>query len=203
MRRICLYTALLSSMVMLAKAPNVNIIDSFYVAKDSILNVYTLSDAAGRLTKDSVGFGYCNQLGSRRTHVVTVDSTTSLVFQYRLLNAWSEPDTLVLNNTGSTIYTSPYWLSDGLTLYYASNDTTGRGGLDIYVTEYNTTTGQFTRPKNIGAPFNSAGNDYLYVLDETQGIGYWATDDTAGTDSVKVYKFESRGPVLWTPTLEH
>lgn len=199
MRRICLYTALLSSMVMLAKGPNVNIIDSFYVAKDSILNVYTLSDAAGQLTMDSIGFGYYNQLGSRCTRTMAVDSTTRLGFQYRLLNTWSEPDTLVLNNTGSTIYTSPYWLSDGLTLYYASNDTTGKGGLDIYMTVYNTTTRQFSRPKNIGAPFNSAGNDYLYVLDETQGVGYWATDDTAGTDSVRVYKFESQGPILWTP----
>jgi len=183
----------------LRRVTHVVLLDSFDIPKDSILSVYQLSDEAGRLTKDSCYFGYKNQFGNCWTYASKVDSLhTMLVRQYRLLNTWGDTDTLPARINQFTEQNSPYWLSDGVTLYFSANNPDGLGGLDIYVTRYNTGNETYTIPENIGIPFNSFGNDYLYVLDETKGVGYWATDQYSTPDSVRVYKFESKEPLLWT-----
>lgn len=183
----------------LRRISNVVILDSMELPKDSILKAYQLSDEAGILTKDSIYFGYKNQFGNRWTYATSLDSMhTILVRQYRLLNMWGDTDTLPRRINQFTEQNCPYWLSDGVTLYFSANNPDGLGGLDIYVTRYNTSTGTYTIPENIGCPFNSMGNDYLYVLDETKGVGYWATDQYSTPDSVRVYKFESTQPILWT-----
>ena len=76
----------------------------------------------------------------------------------------------------SNVQNYPYMLSDGVTLYFASKDTNGLGGYDIYVTRYNTHTNTYTTPENLGFPYNSSANDYLMVIDELQQVGYFATD---------------------------
>jgi len=183
----------------LRRVSKVTLLDSFDLPKDSILKVYQLSDEAGTLTKDNDRFGYKNQFGNRWTYASRVDSLhTLLVRQYRLLNTWGDTDTLPKRINQFSEQNSPYWLSDGITLYFSANNPDGLGGLDIYVTRYNTSNDTYTIPENIGMPFNSFGNDYLYVLDETKGVGYWATDQYSTPDSVRVYKFESTEPLLWT-----
>lgn len=74
-------------------------------------------------------------------------------------------------------------------MYFAAQDTNGLGGLDIYVSRYNTTTETYTTPENIGFPYNSTANEYLLVLDETRQIGYLATDRFAKQGHVHVYSF--------------
>jgi len=183
----------------LKRETQVVLLDSFNLPKDSILTVYQLSDEAGILTHDNGHFGYKNQFGNRWTYTTQTDSLhTILVRQYRLLNTWGDTDTLPQRVNMACRQESPFWLSDGITLYYASENPDGLGGLDIYVTRYNMDTETYTIPENIGMPFNSTGNDYLYVLDETKGVGYWATDQYSTPDSVRVYKFESKEPILWT-----
>jgi len=183
----------------LRRVTNVVLLDSFDLPKDSIMHVYQLSAEAGTLTKDSCWFGYKNQFGNQWTYATPVDSLrTLLVRQYRLLNTWGDTDTLPERVNQFTNQNTPYWLSDGVTLYFSANNPDGLGGLDIYVTRYNTSSETYTIPENIGMPFNSFGNDYLYVLDETKGVGYWATDQYSTPDSVRVYKFESKEPILWT-----
>ena len=63
------------------------------------------------------------------------------------------------------------------------------GGLDIFVSRYNTSTGKYLKPENIGMPFNSEGNDYLYVIDEANNLGWFATDRRQPADTVCVYVF--------------
>jgi len=183
----------------LKRENHVVLLDSFLLPKARVLEAYQLSDEAGKLTQDSIGFGYKNQFGNRWTYATAVDSLhTILVRQYRLLNIWGDTDTLPARINQFSEQNSPYWLSDGITLYFSANNPDGLGGLDIYVTRYNTSSETYTIPENIGMPFNSPGNDYLYVLDETKGVGYWATDQYSTPDSVRVYKFESKEPILWT-----
>jgi len=183
----------------LRRVTNVVVLDTIELPKERVLEAYQLSGEAGTLTQDSIYWGYKNQFGNQWTYAKFVDSLgTVLVRQYRLLNSWGETDTLPKRVNRFSEQNSPYWLSDGITLYFSANNLDGLGGLDIYVTRYNTSTETYTIPENIGMPFNTAGNDYLYVLDETKGIGYWASDWGIGKDSVRVYKFESSEPLLWT-----
>ena len=59
--------------------------------------------------------------------------------------------------------------------YYAS-DGEGLGGYDIFVTRYNTNTDTYLVPENVGMPFNSPYNDYMYVIDEYNNLGWFASD---------------------------
>lgn len=63
------------------------------------------------------------------------------------------------------------------------------GGFDIFVSRYNSATGKFLKPENIGMPFNSEANDYLYVIDEANNLGWFATDRRQPQDTVCIYVF--------------
>lgn len=178
-------------------------LDSVEVAKKDLLTVYDLSAEAGRLfRRDSLMYGYVNQLGGQRFFASGNDSVSYLFTQYHLLDTWSEAEQLPASVQIGARQNAPYMLADGVTLYFASDAEDGLGGMDIYVTRHNVNNDTYTRPENIGLPFNSTGNDYLYVLDETRGVGYWATDVHSAADSVRVYKFKSGEPLLWSAQSE-
>ncbi len=181
------------------RSTTVTFLDTMCVPRQALLHCYDISPEAGMLfRRDSVLFGYMNQLGRYRIFADGSDSASCLLAQYHLLDSWSTADTLPSIVNIGTRQNTPYLLSDGVTLYYASDLSDGLGGLDIYITRHNTATDTYTRPENIGLPFNSPGNDFLYVLDETRGVGYWATDFQCPADSVFVYKFQSGEPLLWS-----
>lgn len=167
------------------------------VAKADLLSAYALSEDNGILQLDSLGSTFTTQRGDRRYYSVrtteTLDSVTTsrtvLVSRQRLLQQWEEPDTLgsAINSGSTNCY--PFVLTDGATLYFASDREGGLGGLDIYMTRYNAALGQWLPAENIGMPFNSSADDYLYAADEPNGYAYFATDrHCQDTDSVEVYR---------------
>lgn len=84
---------------------------------------------------------------------------------------------------------APFMLEDGETLYFAAaRDSDGLGGYDIYMTRRDGE-GGFYEPSNIGMPYNSPGDDLLFVIDEPNNIGWWATDRFAGPDTVSLLVF--------------
>ena len=174
----------------LRRVEKLQVIDSIEVALDSMLQVCILSAEAGTLTWDSVGSTiYTNQRGDRQIKTTLADSTRILTTTHRLLDEWTQPDTLPHNINFTQDQRSPYILNDGVTLYFAANDSNGLGGLDIYVSRYNMATENFTTPENLGMPYNSPANEYLFVLDEMHQIGYLATDRFATEGRVHVYSF--------------
>lgn len=174
----------------LRRVERLQVIDSVEVSLDSMLQVCTLSAEAGTLTWDSVGsIIYTNQRGDRQLRTTLADSARILITTHRLLDAWTQPDTLPRNINFTQDQRSPYLLTDGVTLYFAANDSNGLGGLDIYVSRYNMATENFTTPENIGMPYNSPANEYLFILDETRHTGYLATDRFAAEGRVHIYSF--------------
>ena len=175
----------------------IEVLDTRRVHKADLLNAYSLSEDNGLLQLDSVGSSFTTQRGDRRYFSVrttqTKDSLTTsrtvLVCQQRLLEQWEAPDTLGTSvNSGST-NCYPFVLTDGATLYFASDREGGLGGLDIYMTRYNAALGQWMPAENIGLPYNSPADDYLYTCDEPNGYAFFATDrHCPGTDSVEVYR---------------
>lgn len=83
----------------------------------------------------------------------------------------------------------PFMLADGTTLYFAAKGEESIGGFDIFMTRYDETTKSFLKPENIGMPFNSAANDYLYIVDEYDGFGWFATDRNQPEGMVCIYSF--------------
>lgn len=176
----------------LRRVERLEIIDSVLVPLNSSLITHglSLSLEAGRLQYDSLGgIGFTNQRGDHRLWSQLVDSSQVLLSSHRLLDTWTTPDTLpaTINFTGCQ--KSPYLLNDGVTLYFAAQDSNGLGGLDIYISRYNTTTELYTAPENLGFPYNSPANEYMFILDENQGVGYLATDRFAPQGYVHIYSW--------------
>lgn len=174
----------------LRRVEKIQVIDSVEISLDSMLNICALSTEAGSLIMDTLqNLIYTNQRGDRKLWATKSDSTHVLVSSYRLLDEWTKPDTLPQNINFTQKQYAPYMLSDGITLYFAANDSNGLGGLDIYVSRYNMATENYTTPENIGMPYNSPANEYLFLLDETQQVGYLATDRFATKGRVHIYSF--------------
>jgi hypothetical protein len=172
----------------LRRVERVQIIDSVNVPLDSMLHVIQLSEEAGSLCLDTAGsIIYTNQRNERKLWSTFDEMGRILVSSQRLLDNWSTPDTLPDNINFTALQYSPYLLNDGMTLYFAAQDSNGIGNLDIYVSRYNTTTETYTTPENIGMPYNSPANEYMFVIDETKNIAYLATDRFAEKGRVHIY----------------
>ncbi|MGN1172981.1 MAG: hypothetical protein ACI4SO_04260, partial [Muribaculaceae bacterium] len=81
----------------------------------------------------------------------------------------------------------PYLLQDGITLYFASNGENSLGGYDIFISRRNGT--EYLTPQNVGMPYNSPYNDYMLAIDESTGVGWWATDRNKIPGMVTIYVF--------------
>ena len=101
--------------------------------------------------------------------------------------SWEKPHTLSsnLNEGGNANY--PYLMPDGITLYFANDGENSIGGYDIFITRKNDNS--YFQPQNIGMPYNSLYNDYMFVIDEVTGIGWWASDRNQIDGKVTIYTF--------------
>ena len=111
-----------------------------------------------------------------------------LYTQVRLLDEWAEKEEIESLNDEYNL-NFPFLMGDGTTLYFAADGEGSLGGYDIYVTRYDSEDNTYLRPSNIGMPFNSAANDYLYAIDEFNNLGWFVTDREQPADSVCVYVF--------------
>lgn len=186
-----------SDLRMLKGVEDVTVIDSFVVDKARFLNTYKISEESGKLfTYDEYfktnephpGTVYETELGNKLYYSDQGDKTLKIYSKNRLLNEWGPGKELPssINNSGNTNY--PYVLADGVTIYYA-NDGEGLGGYDIYVTRYNINTDTYMTPENVGMPFNSPYNDYMYVIDEYNNLGWFASDRFQPDGKVCIYVF--------------
>ena len=63
------------------------------------------------------------------------------------------------------------------------------GGYDIFVSRADGENGEFLAPENIGFPFNSPANDYLFAMDEYALLGWFVSDRRQPEGKVCVYTF--------------
>ena len=187
----------------LSNTERVVFIDSVVVDKVQLLSVLRLSTDAGRLVSTAslfrsdptrgiqLGMGtYINPLETAAISSLSAPGgTLRLQSAYRSANGWEKPRPLEGIDSTFAQADMPYLLSDGTTLYFAAEGPESVGGYDIFVTRYNPETRQYVRPANIGMPFNSPANDYLYLIDEGSGVGYFATDRRQPVGKVCLYTF--------------
>lgn len=118
------------------------------------------------------------------------DSTLAIFTAYSQDGGWSNPTPLPDNiNTAAASTAYPYVMPDGSVTYFASTGNGSIGGFDIFVTRYNSSTGTYYDAENIGMPFNSTANDYMYVIDEFNNLGWFASDRNQPSDKVCIYIF--------------
>jgi tetratricopeptide (TPR) repeat protein len=183
---------------MLKGTENVCVVDSFVVDKEGFLTTYKLSEESGKLfdynnffhaTGDHPGTVYETEIGNKIYYSEEgAKGTLDIFSKSKLLNDWSKGTSLPgsINEAGNANY--PYVMSDGITIYYAS-DGDGLGGYDIFVTRYNTNNDTYLVPENVGMPFNSPYNDYMYAIDEFNNLGWFASDRYQPAGKVCIYVF--------------
>ena len=174
-------------------------IDSVVVAKDDILSIIRLNPESGKLdTFDQFfrseghtdSYVYLNEMGNKCYFSdENANGQMQLYTLDKLGEEWNEPLALKGINEGISEANYPFMMTDGTTFYFAAKGKESIGGYDIFVTRSDSENGQFLRPENIGMPFNSEANDYLYVIDELSNIGYFVTDRRQPAGKVCVYIF--------------
>lgn len=113
---------------------------------------------------------------------------------YRVGESWSEPVSLgnVVNTAGNDAF--PFIHADN-SLYYASNGLSGgQGGLDLYYTipEGNS----WTKPVNLGTPFNTRGDDFGLIVDLNKINGYYSTNGNGGAGADEIFSFHTENGTL-------
>lgn len=185
---------------MLKGVEQVEVIDSLVVDKAQLLDYYKLSEESGRLYSyaryfdqpqdPSRGVVYETELGNKiYFSELQEDGRMSILKSTKQMNSWSHPTLLPDNINGSHNADYPFIMADGLTIYYAADGQGSLGGYDIFVTRYNTATDSYLTPENVGMPFNSPYNDYLFAVDEYNNIGWFASDRYQPEGKVCIYLF--------------
>lgn len=175
---------------MFKSVEKVAVIDSFVVAKSKFLEAYKISSTSGKIlwNEEANGTIFENEMGNKRILSEKKDSVMQLYTQVKLLDGWGDK-LLVESLKEDCNINFPFLMGDGTTLYYASDGDGSLGGYDIFVTRYDSEDNTYLRPSNIGMPFNSTANDYLYVVDELNNLGWFVTDRNQPADMVCVYVF--------------
>lgn len=179
------------------------ILDSILIPKADFLEAYDLSRESGSLTPFNVFFSssdplqtgtvYQSQIGNQIFYG-QYDPTNSLSRIYmaeKLGQGWSKGQMLSEEvNAPDADAAYPFMMPDGTTFYFASKSDRSMGGYDIFVTRYDGRDGTFLDPENVGMPFNSVYNDYMYAVDEMNNLGWFASDRCQRQDTVCVYVFQ-------------
>lgn len=184
---------------MLDRVQNIEIVDSTDVDAEDFFRHYPLSSAAGRIggrellpqgfPSDSQTIAEITESGNKIVwSAPDADGSSRLYWSSPLYgDEWEAPQPMgeELGEGGDAIY--PYLMPDGITLYYSADGDDSLGGYDIFQTRRSDD--EFLQPANIGMPFNSPYNDYLLVIDEYTGAGFFATDRNRHPGKITIYTF--------------
>ena len=186
---------------MTANTQRIMFVDSMVVDKQQFLQHYRLSPEAGCVArfqdffhtrKQPNAYIFVNELGNQCLMAQEAkDSTINLYSSQNIDNRWTHPEPLHGINDQHEFQSQnyPFMMGDGQTFYFAAKGGDSLGGYDIYVTRYDAEDNQFLHPANIGMPFNSEANDYMYVIDEFSNLGWFATDRNQPDEKVCIYVF--------------
>lgn len=101
-------------------------------------------------------------------------------------NRFSEPENLgeEINTSGREMF--PFVVRENI--YFASDGHVGLGGFDIFESDIKLR-GGYTKPRNLGKPYNSNRDDFAYILNERKKTGYFSSNRPGGKGDDDIYSF--------------
>lgn len=96
-------------------------------------------------------------------------------------------DEQVIYESRETSYSMVYPMVFGDRMYFSSRDLKGLGGYDIFCCEWDDNMGEWGEPKNLGFPYSSSDDDFLFVETEDGRYNIFASTRGCSPDSVHVY----------------
>lgn len=185
---------------LVSRTEDIQIIDSVVVSKSDFLSAYNLSVNGGSLqwAHDFFGEGWNDEnsvvyMNERKTKAYfsrpATEQGSTLYTMEKMLDNFGNEKMMPspINTRQDQAY--PFILSDGLTIYFASKGHESIGGYDIFASRYNLYSNTYLTPNQMNMPFNSPFNDYMMVIDEQKGVGWFASDRYQPENSVCVYTF--------------
>lgn len=178
---------------MLERVEKIEIIDSLVVDADDFFTHYRLSRSAGHLVPaaeagtDAATVVYRPENNGELIWAEADTTGTLRLMSAQILDDGTTDSPRHLDDElaggGNADY--PFLMADGMTLYFAADGDNSLGGYDIFLTRRNDD--GFFQPQNIGMPYNSPYDDYMLAIDESTGIGWWATDRNRIPGKVTIY----------------
>lgn len=103
---------------------------------------------------------------------------------------WTIPALLneQVTSTGDEVY--PLVSADGKSMYFSSNGLYGMGGYDLYVSTWDEEMGDWGIPVNMGFPYSSPYDDFLYYDTPDGRYSVFASNRGCPADSINVYVLE-------------
>lgn len=192
---------------MLGRVENIVVVDTLSVPRDKFFEHYRLSPDAGILsgTADEPEFTLAS--GTELFYTARDTAGVSHIMHADILDDGSldAEHPVDLSLPAGVDASFPFMADDGTTLYFAArtDDENSLGGYDLYMTRRGED-GLYLEPTNLGMPYNSPYNDYMLVMDEGTGLGWWASDRGAAPDSVTVFIFvPNKSRVNYDPDTEN
>ena len=174
-------------------------VDSIVTDKNQFLPHLRISHESGTImcpkqflnkSQDDSTSVFINEMGNKAYFSLPDDSLYQQLYTIdKLGGEWSRPMAIQGISEGISQAAYPFMLNDGITFYFAGKGEESIGGYDIFFTRYDSHSSRFLKPENIGMPFNSEANDYMYAIDEYNRIGYFVSDRHQPEGKVCIYVF--------------
>jgi len=172
---------------MLQATQKLLIIDSIVVAKDSFIDYIPLPPECGSIKRTKYGYQFVNEIGDKMFYSICDTMGSARIYnKNKEGESWGDRHFVEALGEPSNY---PFLMTDGITLYFSHKGSESIGGYDIFVTRYDDVDNTFLKPQNIGFPFNSTANDYLYIEDEIDSLGWFVTDRRQPEGRVCIYTF--------------
>ena len=188
-------------LTMLPATEKVIFIDSIVVSRSEVLNHIALDAGCGHFisqngvanitghAQTTAETGFCNDYNDHLLYTIHNGNSAVIATADRFANKWTEGTPLPGLTDDNAVQAFPFITSDGQTLYFAANDKNSLGGYDIYVTRLNKESNTYYKPQNLGMPFSSTANDYLFAYDDFNELGWFVSDRYQPADKVCIYIF--------------
>ena len=177
-----------------------NVVDRTKFSLDEFFLYYPLRDKAWRKVPDQLDSSAVHPFskalyapsGSDRIIYSSVDAAgIRNLFMTELQDTiWTYPAMLNESLTSFSDEIYPMLSSDGKSLYFSSDGLYGVGGFDLYVSRWDDEVKDWAEPVNMGFPYSSPYDDFLYVSDDEEGYVFFASNRDCQSDSVWVYVLE-------------
>ena len=112
---------------------------------------------------------------------------------------WTAPVPVVELSDQSTDEIYPMLSPDGKTIFFASDGLYGVGGYDLYKSVWDEQRQRWSAPQNMGFPYSSPADDFLYVESEDGDYALFASNRECGRDRVYVYAVRYEDYPVHTP----
>ena len=123
------------------------------------------------------------------------DGSLDIVWSQPLDTTWSTPEPVCPDAVSPGNELFPMLSLDGKRLYFSSDGLFGMGGYDLYVATLDPLTGKWGQVRNMGAPYNSPGDDLLFCDTEDGRYSVFASNRDCSPDSIVIYVLRQENPV--------